>query len=140
MIRSLLSLFLLMVAPAFAVPVDPAPDHIGVYFDTGATMTTLSVPTSAPFNAYVIITNPTHYAVALKYVSGSPAPIVVAKGQDNIAQIIKKIGRKYRVPVIENKPLARGIYRQTEIGSMIPESLFQAVAEVLAYVYRLKKA
>ncbi|MFT5232959.1 MAG: flagellar biosynthetic protein FlhB [Candidatus Krumholzibacteriia bacterium] len=90
--------------------------------------------------ADVIITNPTHYAVALKYVSGSPAPIVVAKGQDNLAQMIKKIGRKYRVPVIENKPLARGIYRQTEIGQMIPESLFQAVAEVLAYIYRLKKA
>jgi flagellar biosynthetic protein FlhB len=90
--------------------------------------------------ADVIVTNPTHYAVALKYVSGSPAPLVVAKGQDNIAQIIKKIGRKHRVPIIENKLLARGLYRQVEIGQMIPESLFQAVAEVLAYVYRLKKA
>ena len=90
--------------------------------------------------ADAVITNPTHYAVAIKYMSGSAAPIVVAKGQDNIAQIIKKIARKHRVPVIENKPLARGLYAQTEIGNPIPESLFQAVAEVLAYVYRLKKA
>ncbi len=90
--------------------------------------------------ADVVITNPTHFAVALKYVPGSPAPMVVAKGQDNIAQIIKKIARKHRVPIIENKPLARGLYRQVEIGNLIPEDLFQAVAEVLAYIHRLKKA
>jgi flagellar biosynthetic protein FlhB len=65
---------------------------------------------------------------------------VVAKGQDNIAQTIKKIARKARVPVIENKPLARALHGQVDIGRPIPESLFQAVAEVLAYVYRLKKA
>jgi N-acyl-D-amino-acid deacylase len=90
--------------------------------------------------ADVIVTNPTHFAVAIKYIAGNPAPMVVAKGQDNMAQIIKKIGRKHRVPIIENKPLARGLYRQVEVGDMIPESLFQAVAEVLAYIYRLKKA
>ncbi len=90
--------------------------------------------------ADAVITNPTHFAVAIKYIAGQAAPIVVAKGQDNIAQIIKKIARKHRVPVIENKPLARGLYAQVEIGNPIPESLFQAVAEVLAYVYRLKKA
>ncbi len=90
--------------------------------------------------ADVVITNPTHFAVALKYVPGNPAPMVVAKGQDNLAQIIKKIARKHRVPIIENKPLARGLYRQVEVGNAIPESLFQAVAEVLAYIYRLKKA
>ena len=90
--------------------------------------------------ADVVVTNPTHFAVALKYVDGSPAPVVVAKGQDNLAQIIKKIARKHRVPVIENKPLARGLYRQVDVGAMIPESLFQAVAEVLAYIYRLQKA
>jgi len=90
--------------------------------------------------ADVVITNPTHFAVALKYVPGSAAPMVVAKGQDKLAQIIKKIARKHRVPVIENKPLARGLYRQVEVGNIIPESLFQAVAEVLAYIYRLKKA
>ncbi len=90
--------------------------------------------------ADVIITNPTHYAVAIKYVAGNAAPIVVAKGKDNVAQTIKKIGRANRVPIIENKPLARSLHRQVEIGQSIPESLFQAVAEVLAYIYRLKKA
>ncbi len=90
--------------------------------------------------ADVVITNPTHFAVALKYIQGSPAPIVVAKGQDIVAQTIKKIARKHHVPIIENKRLARGLYRQVEIGNMIPEDLFQAVAEVLAYIYRLKKA
>jgi flagellar biosynthetic protein FlhB len=90
--------------------------------------------------ADVVITNPTHFAVAIRYQPGSAAPIVVAKGQDHIAQTIKKIARKARVPIIENKPLARSLYRQVEIGKAIPESLFQAVAEVLAYVYRLKKA
>lgn len=90
--------------------------------------------------ADVVITNPTHFAVALKYQPGSEAPMVVAKGKDNLAQIIKKIARKNRVPIIENKPLARSLYRQVEVGRQIPESLFQAVAEVLAYIYRLKKA
>ena len=90
--------------------------------------------------ADVVITNPTHFAVALKYVPGQPAPMVVAKGQDNLAQTIKKIARKSRVPIIENKPLARSLYRQVEVGQLIPESLFQAVAEVLAYIYRLKKS
>ncbi|PID79742.1 flagellar biosynthesis protein FlhB [bacterium DOLZORAL124_64_63] len=90
--------------------------------------------------ADVVITNPTHFAVALKYVAGQPAPMVVAKGQDNLAQTIKKIARKSRVPIIENKPLARSLYRQVEVGQWIPESLFQAVAEVLAYIYRLKKS
>jgi flagellar biosynthesis protein FlhB len=89
--------------------------------------------------ADVVITNPTHYAVALKYIPGAPAPMVVAKGQDNIAQIIKKTAKKARVPIIENKPLARSLYRQVEVGQMIPEALFQAVAEVLAYIFRLKK-
>jgi len=91
-------------------------------------------------SADVVITNPTHFAVAVKYAPGTAAPIVVAKGKDNIAQIIKKIARKNRVPIIENRPLARGLYKHVEIGNTIPESLFQAVAEVLAYIYRLKRA
>ena len=65
---------------------------------------------------------------------------MVAKGQDHLAGVIRQIARKARVPVIENKPVARALYRQVEVGKRIPESLFQAVAEVLAYVYRLKKA
>jgi len=90
--------------------------------------------------ADVVITNPTHFAVALKYLPGTAAPIVVAKGRDQVAQTIKKIARKARVPIIENKPLARSLHRQVEIGMPVPESLYQAVAEVLAYVYRLKRA
>ena len=90
--------------------------------------------------ADVVITNPTHLAIALKYVSGQPAPVVVAKGQDNVAQTIKKIARNARVPVMENKSLARAMYKEVQIGKMIPESFYQAVAEVLAYVYRLNKA
>ena len=91
-------------------------------------------------DADVVITNPTHFAVAIKYEAGTAAPIVVAKGQDHIAQTIKKIARNARVPVIENKPVARALYAEVEVGRMIPESLYQAVAEILAYVYRLRKA
>lgn len=90
--------------------------------------------------ADVVITNPTHFAVALKYEAGTAAPVVLAKGADFLAQRIKEIARQSRVPVIENKPLARALYREVKVGRTIPESLFQAVAEVLAYVYRLKKA
>jgi flagellar biosynthetic protein FlhB len=107
----------------------------GMQFEMARKRMLADVPT-----ADVVITNPTHFAVALKYVEGSAAPMVVAKGQDHVAQTIKKIARKARVPVIENKPLARALYKQVEIGKAIPESLYQAVAEVLAYVYRLKKA
>jgi flagellar biosynthetic protein FlhB len=90
--------------------------------------------------ADVVITNPTHLAVALKYESGQSAPVVLAKGADHVAQTIRDVARKSRVPVIENKPVARALYAEVEVGQPIPESLFQAVAEILAYVYRLKKA
>lgn len=90
--------------------------------------------------ADVIITNPTHLAVALKYESGAAAPRVLAKGADHVAAKIREIARENRVPVIENKPVARALYAEVEVGNLIPESLFQAVAEILAYVYRLKKA
>ena len=90
--------------------------------------------------ADVVITNPTHFAVAVRYEPGTAAPVVLAKGQDHLAAVIRKIARDARVPIIENKPVARALYREVEVGKPIPESLFQAVAEVLAYVYRLKKA
>ena len=90
--------------------------------------------------ADVVVTNPTHFAVALKYVPGAAAPMVVAKGQDQMAMMIRKVARKARVPVIENKLLARSLHKQVDVGAGIPESLFQAVAEILAYVYRLRKA
>jgi len=94
-------------------------------------------------HADVIITNPTHYAVAIKYdEQKSRAPIVVAKGVDHIAQQIKKIARENNVHIVQNPPLARSLYADVEIDKAIPEALFGAVAEVLAYVYKMnsKKA
>lgn len=88
--------------------------------------------------ADVVITNPTHYAVALKYESGMEAPKVVAKGVDLIALKIREVAKANGVVTMENRQLARALYDQVEIGEMIPAELFQAVAEVLAYVYRLK--
>ncbi|AKG04560.1 MULTISPECIES: flagellar biosynthesis protein FlhB [Salimicrobium] len=90
--------------------------------------------------ADVIITNPTHYAVALKYnEQKSDAPFVVAKGVDFIALKIKETARAHDVITVENRPLARGLYSRTEINEPIEEEFFQAVAEVLAYVYKLQK-
>lgn len=90
-------------------------------------------------NADVIITNPTHYAIALKYDETKfDAPYVVAKGVDFIAQKIKYVAKENDVIMVENRPLARSLYSQTEIGDTIPEDLFKAVAEILAYVYRTK--
>lgn len=90
--------------------------------------------------ADVVITNPTHYAVALKYEDGKmDAPIVVAKGVDYVAIKIKQLAKEHDVVTVENRPLAQALYRQTEVGDMIPEEFFKAVAEILAYVYRLKR-
>lgn len=90
--------------------------------------------------ADVIITNPTHFAVAIKYDREiSDAPYVLAKGQDLVAQNIKKIANENDVVIVENKVLARTLYSNVEIGYAIPEDLYQAVAEVLAYVYGLNK-
>ncbi|MBU8918270.1 flagellar biosynthesis protein FlhB [Bacillus sp. FJAT-29953] len=89
--------------------------------------------------ADVVITNPTHYAIAISYdASKSSAPIVLAKGVDFMAQKIKEIAKENGVIMTENKPLARALYANVEIGQEIPEDLFKAVAEILAYVYRLK--
>lgn len=90
--------------------------------------------------ADVVITNPTHFAVALQYDSKiMNAPMVVAKGQDRIALRIKEIARENNVVVVENKPLAQALFHNSEIGKTIPADLFQAVAEVLAFVYKLKR-
>jgi flagellar biosynthetic protein FlhB len=89
--------------------------------------------------ADVVVTNPTHFAVAIKYEMGKMnAPKVVAKGVDIIAQRIKEIAKENNVPIIEDRPLAQMLYKTVEIGEAIPEKLFQAVAQVLAYVYRLR--
>lgn len=90
-------------------------------------------------NADVVITNPNHYAVALKYEESKRAPFVVAKGMDNIAQQIKRIARENGVHVYQNPPLARALYKDVEIDKQIPEELFAAVAEVLAFVYKMNK-
>ncbi len=89
--------------------------------------------------ADVVITNPTHFAVALKYEMGSQgAPKVVAKGADRVAQKIKEIAKENGVPLHENVMLARALYKSCEVGEEIPATLFKAVAEVLAYVFKLK--
>lgn len=89
--------------------------------------------------ADVVITNPTHFAVALSYKAGQgQAPIVVAKGADFLAGRIKDIARESHVEIVENKPLARMLYYNVDLGAEIPPELYQAVAEVLAYVYRLQ--
>ncbi|MDP1784063.1 MAG: flagellar biosynthesis protein FlhB [Sulfuricurvum sp.] len=95
---------------------------------------------SAVPSADVIITNPTHYAVAIKYdETKHNAPVVVAKGVDNIAIQIKKIARENGVHIVQNPPLARTLYKEVEIDHPIPDMLFAAVAEVLAYVYKMGK-
>ncbi|WMJ81347.1 fused FliR family export protein/FlhB family type III secretion system protein [Clostridium sp. MB40-C1] len=91
-------------------------------------------------DASVVITNPTHIAVALKYEEGKMgAPLLLAKGSDHIAIKIKEKAKENDIPIIENKPLARLIYSQVEINSEIPEEMYQAVAEILVLVYKIKK-
>lgn len=89
--------------------------------------------------ADVVITNPTHFAVAIKYDPDRyDAPYVLAKGEDYLAQKIKEIAREHDIEIVENKPLARMLYANVDIGGLIPPELYQAVAEVLAFVYHLK--
>lgn len=89
--------------------------------------------------ADVIITNPTHFAICLKYDEDKhDAPYVIAKGVDYLAEKIKQIGKEHEIIMVENRPLARALYDQTEIGDTIPEEFFKVVAEILAYVYRIK--
>ena len=90
--------------------------------------------------ADVIVTNPTHVAVALRYDPATmPAPLVVAKGQRLIAQKIKELAREAKIPLVENKPLARALFKSVQIGDQIPDELFRATAEVLAFVFQLKQ-
>jgi len=90
--------------------------------------------------ADVVVTNPTHFAVAIKYEAGKMgAPTVVAKGADLVAQAIRALAVENHVPLLEAPPLARALFRHTEIGDQIPAALYTAVAEVMAYVYRLNQ-
>lgn len=89
--------------------------------------------------ADVVITNPTHLAVAVKYDRGSQsAPVVIAKGADNLAKRMKEIAKEHEIEIVENKPLARMLYYNVDLGEEIPQELYQMVAEILAYVYGLK--
>jgi flagellar biosynthetic protein FlhB len=88
--------------------------------------------------ASVIITNPTHYSIALSYERGMSAPICVAKGVDNLAFKIREIAREHDIPIVENVPLARALYATVEIDQEIPTEHYHAVAEVIGYVMRLK--
>ncbi|MCF1426696.1 MAG: flagellar biosynthesis protein FlhB [Shewanella sp.] len=91
-------------------------------------------------SADVVVVNPEHYAVAVKYdVSKSPAPYVVAKGVDGVAFKIREIAREYEIPIVSAPPLARAIYHSTKIDQQVPEGLFTAVAQVLAYVFQLRQ-
>jgi len=89
-------------------------------------------------NADVVITNPTHLSVAISYKRGEmTAPVIIAKGADNLAMKIREIAKEHRIPMVENVPVARALYK-VDVGLEIPEDMFKAVAEILAYVYSLK--
>jgi flagellar biosynthesis protein FlhB len=90
--------------------------------------------------ATVVVTNPTHYAVALKYEQNMGAPMVVAKGADLVAKKIRELAQKNFVPIVENPPLARALYSLVEIDQEVPEEHYRAVAEVIGYVMRMKKS
>jgi len=90
--------------------------------------------------ADIVVTNPTHFAVALKYRDGDMrAPIVVAKGSDLVAQRIRELAKEHNVAVLEAPPLTRALFKHTRLGDEIPSGLYTAVAEVLAWVYQLKR-
>jgi flagellar biosynthesis protein FlhB len=90
--------------------------------------------------ADVVVTNPTHFSVALRYDSEQPAPVVVAKGSDHLALRIRRSAAEHGIAVVPDPPLARTLYASVEVGRMIPEELYQAVAQLLAYVYRVAGA
>ena len=99
-------------------------------------ITRQSVKKNVP-KADVVVTNPTHYAVALKYEQGiDKAPVVLAKGEGRVAMHIKEVAKEHGVPMVENKPVARLLYKTTRVGGTIPAELYQAVAQILAHVYK----
>ena len=89
--------------------------------------------------ADVVITNPTHYAVALKYDQDiAPAPFLIENGEDYLALKIKEVAKEYNIEIVENKPLARMLYANVNIDDQVPPELYSAVADVLAYVYHIQ--
>tara|TARA_R110002111_G_scaffold23592_1_gene52952 strand:- start:48 stop:596 length:549 start_codon:yes stop_codon:yes gene_type:complete len=90
-------------------------------------------------DASVIITNPTHFAVALKYeLDDMEAPVLIAKGQDFLALKIREVAEEHDIPIVENPPVARALYANVEVDQEIPQEHFKAVAEIIGYVFRLK--
>lgn len=90
--------------------------------------------------ATVVVTNPTHYAVAIRYApEEGAAPVVLAKGVDHLALKIREVAEEHRIPMVENPPLAQALYKGTDVGQQIPVELYRAVAEILAYIYRLRQ-
>jgi flagellar biosynthetic protein FlhB len=90
--------------------------------------------------ATAVVVNPTHYAVAIRYrMEVMAAPVVVAKGKNYVARRIREIATEHQVPLIENPPLAQALYASVKVGQPIPINLYRAVAEILAYIYRLQK-
>jgi flagellar biosynthetic protein FlhB len=87
--------------------------------------------------ADVIVTNPEHISIAIKYDEDMHAPKVIAKGADHLAMRIRQIAMKHGIPIVERKPLARALYKEIGVGQEVPPAFYTAVAEVLAYVYRL---
>ena len=98
----------------------------------------MSKTLEATKEATVVVTNPTHFAIALKYQQGLLAPVVVAKGKDHVALRMKEIAKEADIPMVENKPLARTLYKLVEVGNYIPESMYKAVSEVIRYVYTIQ--
>jgi flagellar biosynthetic protein FlhB len=94
---------------------------------------------AAVAKADAVLVNPTHLALAIKYEAGSPAPIILAKGAGVIAEKIRDEATKHNVPIIQNIPLVRAMYRKVEVGDVIPAAFYRAIAEVLALVYRTKR-
>jgi flagellar biosynthetic protein FlhB len=90
--------------------------------------------------ASVIITNPTHYAIALQYERGMEAPVCLAKGMDAIALKIREIASKHAIPIVENPPLARALHAAVEVDEPIPAEHYKAVAEVISYLMKLRRA
>lgn len=88
--------------------------------------------------ATVVLTNPTHYSIAIKYEIGMPAPMVVAKGVDHLALKMREAAKAHDIPLVENKPLARAIYKIVEVDQPIPESLYKAISEIIRYVFKIK--
>lgn len=89
--------------------------------------------------ADVVLTNPTHYAVALAYKKGMDAPKVLAKGKNLVAQTIIRIAREHHIPIVQNPPLARALYQEVDLEETIPTNLYRAVAKVLAFIYQQRK-